>query len=102
MVYYSFREITPLKVEVSKLIFNELEKESEKEKEKKMIKFYDKKPGEKNKKKAYSPPKKDLNKSHNKNGIKLVENNNLETEGQTLFIKSKKSKKRNNLHFRLG
>ena len=94
MIYYSFREITPLKVEVSKIVFKELEKESEKEKEKKIIKYFDKKPKEKNKNKAYAPPKKDLNKSHNKNGIKLLENNNLETEGQSLFIKSRKTKKR--------
>ena len=58
MIYYSFREITPLKVEVSKIVFKELEKESEKEKEKKIIKYFDKKPKEKNKNKAYAPPKK--------------------------------------------
>ena len=81
MIYYCFKEITPLKVEVSKLLFEETK--DEKAKEIKLINYFDSikvKQAKSEKIKGNFPPKKGKEKLRNIKNKKKVNFENIHSE----------------------
>ena len=102
MIYYSYKEISPLKVEISKLIFIETEKEKETQLEKKVSKYQegkiDIKRSIKNKNKKQYPPKKEksrrLNSVISGEVVNNTEDIELKEKNKTKVKKLKKKDKK--------
>jgi len=90
MIYFCMRNITPLKVEVSKMLFEEKKNENEM----KIIDYYETKKGIKEKIKVKYPPKKIKNKNVNVINDKDYDNKGIMTENKDLITKKRRSEKR--------
>jgi hypothetical protein len=90
MIYFCMRNITPLKVEVSKMLFEEKKNENEM----KIIDYYETKKGIKEKIKVKYPPKKIKNKNVNDINDKDYDNKGIMTENKDLITKKRRSEKR--------
>jgi hypothetical protein len=87
MIYFCFKEINPLKVEISKMIFED----TNEEKETKLISNYYKKSNIKEKlknKKINYPPKKEKTRTKTENAH--YENKNIKTEEKNLIMRKRK------------
>ena len=86
MIYFLVKDITSLKVEISKILFEE-EKE---EKETKLFNNFGKITGEKQKEKGNYPPKKENMRNKNEH---FIDEKNINTEENKLVMRKRKSKR---------
>ena len=110
MLYYSYKEITPLKVEISKLIFKESEKAAELEK-KEMFKIQKSKFNDresktkfikKNKKKGKNPPRKSKSRKIKSENSSDDNQQNTEEKGLYSITKAKAKKKKSKRLSKMG